>query len=36
LCDLSVKNHQILSQPVEFAQVPVDGRPLVIGDDLAR
>jgi hypothetical protein len=36
LRDLAVENRQIFSQPVEFAQMPVDSRPFVIGDDLLR
>src|SRR5207253_6439275 len=36
LCDLRVENPQILAQPIELAQVPLDGGALVIGYELLR
>lgn len=36
LRDLSVENRQILAESVEFAQMPVNGSCLVIGDTLLR
>ena len=32
--DLTVEHREVLAQPVQLAQVPVDGGPLVIGQDL--
>src|SRR5438309_10715197 len=36
LCDLRVENPQILAQPIELAQVPLDSGALVIGYELLR
>src|SRR6266850_1485182 len=36
VCNLRVENPQILAQPIELAQVPLDGGALVIGHELLR